>query len=269
MSLKKALKIGCLYPFLALIGISILIVIAEVFKEFTHQTQDVEILPEETHDTVETSTPPQEISTPSEEDPASMTSDEVSQDGVGNDEFADMLKKMVYSRTYGWRFLEFNIDRMPKMMVWDQTPEAQGVAVGDWIHIRGHPVGFIGAYVKDEGTHWVLKRRGPFFPRGDHNYFWLVSNPSGLSVMDSLPELPTCDDADAEDRIVIHGSVVISPQSKHIDRINFSYFNQGESPLIWVVAEIKGIYPPDPSDDCFPGQWHIKLTDVRARLVSE
>ena len=209
--MKKALKIGCLYPFLALLGISILIgIVEEIF--------DVEILPEETHDTVETISPSQKIRTLPQENTASMTSDETVE--------------------------------MRKVMVWDQTPEAQGVVVGDWIYIRGYPVGFIGASLTDGVLEW-----NDTSVSRDMTFFALVSTPNGLSV--------------AEDRIVnMLGFIKISPQTKNITSINYLYFNQGESPLIWVVAKITQIDPPDPSNR-YPGQWGINLTDIQVGLVSE
>ena len=83
----------------------------------------------------------------------------------------------------------------------------------------------------------------------------MISNPSGLSV--------------AEDRIVnMLGFIKISPQIKNIASINYLYFNQGESPLIWVIAKIAQIDSPDPTNR-YPGQWGINLTDIQVGLVSE
>jgi len=64
------------------------------------------------------------------------------------------------------------------------------------------------------------------------------------------------------------GFIKISPQIKNIASINYLYFNQGKSPLIWVVAKIAQIDPPDPSNR-YSGQWSINLTDIQVGLVSE
>lgn len=123
---------------------------------------------------------------------------------------------------------------------------------GDWIAIRGYPVGFIGASLTDGGTQ--LKWNDTFLPE-DMTSFGLVSNPNELSV--------------AEDRIVnMLGFIKIPPQIKSIASINYLYLNQGESPLIWVVAKIAQIDPPDPSNR-YPSQWGINLTDIQVGLVSE
>lgn len=64
------------------------------------------------------------------------------------------------------------------------------------------------------------------------------------------------------------GFIKISPQIKNIASINYLYFNQGKSPLIWVVAKIAQIDPPNPSNR-YSGQWGINLTDIQVGLVSE
>ena len=137
----------------------------------------------------------------------------------------------------------------PIEVVWDKTPQEQGLRVGDWISIVGHQDAFISAQ-------WV-GRNGVF-----NNWNWIPQDSFGIDLVSnaSALSLPT-------DRINgVYGSLE-SPLKNSTAKSANNRLMQQETVVLRLTGQIHQIMPPG-EKDTYPNQWFILLeSDVIIELV--
>lgn len=141
----------------------------------------------------------------------------------------------------------------PKMLVWDKTPEEQGLKVGNWITINGYTGGLINAEAignnsKITGWRWQDNKYSA-------NWIFIASQPTGLSA--------------AADRFVNISGSLNQAFSESVARINTVYVDNWHDPkkvVVRLTGEISEISPPD-SLNRHPGQWGMHLKSASVYLV--
>ena len=137
----------------------------------------------------------------------------------------------------------------PLEVVWDKTPQEQGLEVGDWITVIGHQDAFISAQ-------WV-GRNGVF-----NNWSWIPQDSFGIDLFSnaSAASLPT-------DRINgVYGSLELPLQNATAKSANNILMRQ-ETVILRLTGQIHQILPPN-ENNTYPNQSYILLeSGVNIELV--
>lgn len=219
--MKKISKIGCL----SILGFLVICLIIGLFVDTPEETENVEPIKQsaptikEAPENATTQAPKQQISSP----PVKIKKEKV-----------ETQEKSVALTPIKKPPVE------PIEVVWNKTPQEQGLKVGDWMSIIGHQDAFISATGTGRNgvfTGWQWNPQDSFG-------IDLVSNASAVSL--------------ATDRINgVYGRLESPSKNATAKRANNKLMRQ-ETIILRLTGQIHQIMPPG-KNDTYPNQWYIFL----------
>ena len=210
--MKKIFKFGCL----PILGLLVILFIIGLFIDTPEEKETLQHIKEHTPTIRETEAPEKAITQAKPREPTPARKPPV--------EITPIKKPPVE----------------PIEVIWDKTPPAQGLKVGDWISIIGHQDAFISAIGTGRNgvfTNWNWIKQDTF--RID-----LVSNASAVSL--------------STDRIGEVSGRLESPLQNPTAKSANNRLMKQETVVLRLTGQIHQIMPPH-EKDTYPNQWDISL----------